>query len=140
MNWFIYTLLAAFTASTTTILAKMGMKDVGASLATAIRTTVALIFIWGVVFIKGTLKETSSISSSSLLILILCGLSSGFSMLFYYKALQLGNASQVAPLDKLSLLITIILAIFILKEKATFSIIIGAVLMSLGAILIGFGK
>ena len=140
MNWFIYTILAAFTAATTTILAKIGMKEIGSSLATAIRTTVALVFIWGVVFFKGTFKQISSISHFSLLILILCGISSGFSLLFYYKALQLGNASQVAPIDKLSLLITIILAIFILKEKATFSIILGAVLMSVGAILIGFGK
>lgn len=140
MNWFIYTLLGAFTASLTTIFAKIGMKDVSSSLATAIRTAVALIFILGVVLFKGTFKQIQSIPQSSLLPLILCGISSGLSMLFYYKALQLGNASQVTPLDKLSLLITIILAVFVLKEKVTFSIIFGAVLMSLGAILIGFGK
>ena len=140
MNWFIYTLLAAFTAALTTIFAKFGMKGVNSSLATAIRTTIALIFIWTVVFYKGIYKQTFSIPYSSILPLILCGLASGVSMLLYYKALQLGNASQVAPLDKLSLLITIFLAIFILKEKASFSIILGAVLMSLGAILIGFGK
>lgn len=140
MNWFIYTLLGAFTASLTTIFAKIGMKGVSSSLATAIRTTVALIFIWGVVLFRGTIKQVLSIPQSSLLPLILCGISSGFSLLFYYKALQLGNASQVAPLDKLSLLITILLAIFILKEKVSISIILGAILMSFGAVLIGFGK
>ena len=140
MNWFIYTLLAAFTAALTTILAKLGMKEVNSSLATAVRTTIALIFIWGFVFFKGIYKQTLSIPHSSLLPLILCGIASGISMLFYYKALSLGNASQVAPLDKLSLLITIFLAIFILKEKVTISILLGAILMSLGAILIGFGK
>lgn len=140
MNWLIYALLSAFTASTTTILAKIGMKNVDTNLATAIRTTVALVFIWSVVFMKGVFKQTSSISNFSWLMLILCGLSSGLSLLFYFKALQLGNASQVAPIDKLSLLITIILAIFILKEKTTFSIVLGAVLMSIGAILIGFGR
>jgi bacterial/archaeal transporter family protein len=140
MNWFTYTLLAAFSAALTTLFAKLGMKEVNSNLATAIRTTIALIFIWGIVFFKGAHKQALSIPQSSLLPLILCGVASGFSMLFYYKALQLGNASQVAPLDKLSLLITIILAIFILKEKVSLSIIFGAVLMSLGAILIGFGK
>lgn len=140
MDWFIYTLLAAFTAALTTIFAKLGMKEVSSSLVTAIRTTIALIFIWSVVIFKGTYKQTQLISHSSLLPLILCGIMSGVSMLFYYKALQLGRASQVAPLDKLSLLITIFLAIFVLKEKVTFSILLGAVLMSFGAVLIGLGK
>jgi transporter family protein len=139
VNWSIYALLAAFFAALTAILAKIGIKNVDSNLATAIRTVVVLIFAWGIVMLQGSLKQFSSISRFSLVFLILSGVTTGISWLFYFKALQLGKASQVSPIDKLSLVLTIILAAIILKEKITLPIAIGAVLMSVGAILIGFG-
>lgn len=140
MNWFIYALLSAFFAAITAILAKIGVRNVDSNLATAIRTVVILFFAWGIVLWQGTAKQVSSISQYSLLFLILSGLATGLSWLFYFKALQMGNASQVSPIDKLSLVLTIIFASFILREKITPAILIGAVLMSAGAILVGFGK
>jgi bacterial/archaeal transporter family protein len=140
MSWLIYSLLSAFFAALTAILAKIGIKNVDSNLATAIRTIVILLFAWGIVMFQGTFKQLSSISRYSLVFLILSGIATGVSWLFYFKALQLGKASQVSPIDKLSLVLTIILAVIILKEKTTLPIAIGAVLMSIGAILIGFGK
>jgi len=139
MSWLIYALFSAFFGALTAILAKIGIKSVDSNLATAIRTVVILFFAWGIVLFQGTFKQLSSISRFSLVFLILSGIATGLSWLFYFKALQLGKVSQVSPIDKLSLVITIMLAVFILKEKITISIAIGAVLMSIGAILIGFG-
>lgn len=99
-----------------------------------------VLFAWGIVFYQGTYKQLSSLSRYSLIFLILSGIATGVSWLFYFRALQLGKASQVAPIDKLSLVITIILAAVILKEKVTASIILGGILMAAGAILIGWGK
>lgn len=140
MSWFIYALLSAFFASLTAILAKIGIKDIDSNLATAIRTVVILLFAWGIVVFQGSFKQIPQISKFSLIFLILSGFATGISWLFYFKALQSGNASQVAPIDKLSLALTIILAVIILKEKVTISIILGTVLMIGGAILVGFGK
>jgi transporter family protein len=140
MSWVVYALLGAFFAALTAILAKIGIKSVDSNLATAIRTVVIIIFAWSIVFFQGTFNQISSISKFSLLFLILSGITTGLSWLFYFRALQLGQASQVSPIDKLSLVITIILAIVILREKVSASIIIGAILMSIGAILVGFGK
>ena len=139
MSWISYALLSAFFAALTAILAKIGIKDVNSNLATAIRTVVILLFAWGIVFFQGGHKQISSISQYSLLFLVLSGIATGFSWLFYFRALQLGNASQVAPIDKLSLVLTLLLAFLILKEKVSFTVIAGAVLMSIGAILIGLG-
>jgi len=139
MSWLVYALFSAFFGALTAILAKIGIKNVDSNLATAIRTIIILFFAWGIVIFQGTFKQLSSISRFSLVFLILSGVATGLSWLFYFKALQLGKVSQVSPIDKLSLVITIILAVFILKEKITISIAIGAVLMSIGAILIGFG-
>ena len=139
MSWLIYALLSAFFAALTAILAKIGIKNVDSNLATAIRTVIILFFAWGIVLFQGTFKQFSSVSRYSLIFLILSGIATGVSWLFYFKALQLGKASQVSPIDKLSLVITIMLAAFILKEKITLTIAIGAVLMSIGAILVGFG-
>ena len=139
MNWLPYALLSAFFAALTAILAKIGIKGVDSNLATAIRTVVILLFAWGIVLQQGLLKQVSSISQFSLLFLVLSGIATGLSWLFYFRALQIGTASQVAPIDKLSLVITIVLAAIILKEKVTISIVIGALLMSLGAILISIG-
>jgi bacterial/archaeal transporter family protein len=140
MSWFIYALLAALFAAITAILAKIGVKNVDSNLATAIRTVVIIIFVWGIVFYQGSFKEIGSISKFSLIFLILSGIATGLSWLFYFRALQLGQVSQVSPIDKLSLVITIVLAVIILKEKVTASIIIGTILMTVGAILVGFGK
>lgn len=140
MNWFIFALLSAFFAAITAILAKIGIKDVNSNLATAIRTVVILMFAWGIVLFQGNWKQLSAISHFSLLFLVLSGIATGLSWLFYFRALQLGQASQVAPIDKLSLVITIVLATIILKEKVTPQIIIGAILMSGGAILVGLSK
>ncbi|HCS79302.1 TPA: hypothetical protein DIV55_06220 [Patescibacteria group bacterium] len=140
MNWFGFALLSAFFAALTAILAKIGIRDVNSNLATAVRTIVIVFFAWGIVFFEGTTKQLGKISSFSLLFLVLSGLATGLSWLFYFRALQLGNASQVAPIDKLSLVITIILAAFILREKVTMQILMGAVLMVIGAILVSLSK
>lgn len=140
MTWLFFALLSAFFAAITAILAKIGIKDIDSNLATAIRTVIILIFAWGIVFYQGTFKQINSISQFSLIFLILSGIATGLSWLFYFKALQMGTASQVAPIDKLSLVITIILAIVILREKVNLSIIVGAILMAVGAIIVGLGK
>lgn len=140
MSWLIYALLSAVFAALTAILAKIGIKDVNSNLATAVRTVVILLFAWGIVFAQGTVKQLSGISRYSFLFLVLSGIATGLSWLFYFRALQLGNASQVSPIDKLSLVITIVLAAVLLKEKMTVSIVLGALLMSVGAILVGLGK
>ena len=139
MNWLIYALLSAFFAALTAILAKIGIKNVDSNLATAIRTLVIIIFAWAIVFFQGTYKQISSVSQFSFIFLILSGIATGLSWLFYFRALQLGEASQVAPIDKLSLVITIVLAFFVLREKVTASIVIGAIFMVVGAILVALG-
>jgi transporter family protein len=140
MNWFIYALLSAFFAALTAILAKVGIKDINSNLATAIRTIVIMIFAWAIVFYQSNQKQIGSISKYSLVFLILSGIATGISWLFYFKALQIGEASKVAPIDKLSLVLTIVLAVLFLKEKLTISTALGALLMSVGAILIALGK
>lgn len=140
MTWLGYAFLSAVFAALTAILAKIGIKDVDSNLATAVRTMVIVAFAWGIVWWQGTAKQLASISSYSFLFLILSGVATGLSWLFYFRALQLGTASQVAPIDKLSLVITIILAVLILRERVTVSILLGAILMSAGAILIALGK
>lgn len=140
MGWLFYAILSAIFAALTAILAKIGIKNVDSNLATAIRTVIILFFAWGIVLFQGTFSKLSSVSRFSLFFLILSGIATGLSWIFYFKALQIGKASQVSPIDKLSLVITIILAAFILKEKISLPIAIGAVLMSIGAILIGFGS
>jgi transporter family protein len=140
MQWFFYAILSAVFAAATAILAKIGIKDINSNLATAIRTIVILLFAWSIVLAQGTYKELGAISRFSLLFLILSGVATGLSWLFYFRALQLGNASQVAPIDKLSLVFTIILATLFLKEKASLQVILGAVLMTLGSIFIALAK
>lgn len=140
MSWVTYALISALFAAFTAILAKIGIKNVDSNLATAIRTIVILCFAWGIVLFQGTYKQIGSISKFSLTFLVLSGIATGLSWLFYFRALQLGKASQVAPIDKLSLVMTIILATIILKEKVTVSIVAGSILMAAGAILVGWGK
>ena len=140
MTWLLYAFLSAIFAALTAILAKIGVKDVNSNLATAIRTIVILIFAWGIVFFQGVHKQLGNISRYSLIFLVLSGIATGMSWLFYFRALQLGEASKVSPIDKLSLVFTIILAAVILKEKVTIPILLGAILMSAGAIVIGLAK
>lgn len=140
MNWLVYAVLSAVFAAATSILAKIGIRNVDSNLATAVRTIVILLFAWGIVMYQGTAKQLPSISPFSMTFLVLSGIATGLSWLFYFRALQLGNASQVAPIDKLSLVMTIILAAFFLKEKVTWSIFLGGILMALGAILISLGR
>lgn len=140
MSWLLFALLSALFAALTAILAKIGIKDINSNLATAIRTVVILLFAWGIVFFQGTQKQLSSISQTALVFLVLSGITTGLSWLFYFRALQLGTASQVAPIDKLSLVLTIVFAVIFLKEKLTFSVLLGSLLMTAGAIIIGMGK
>ena len=139
MTWVFYALMSAIFAALTAILAKIGVANIDSNLATAIRTIVILIFAWGIVFWQGTLHKATQISQHSLIFLILSGIATGLSWLFYFRALQIGKASQVAPIDKLSLIFTIILAAVILKEKISLIIVIGGALMAIGAILVTLG-
>jgi transporter family protein len=140
MSWFIYALLSALFAAATAILGKVGVKDINSNLATAIRTIVVLLFAWGIVFAQGVHKQVGSISKVSLIFLILSGFATGLSWLFYYRALQLGEASKVAPIDKFSLVLTIVLAAIFLREKITIPIAVGAALITLGTYIIAFIK
>lgn len=139
MSWIAFAILSAVFAALTAILAKIGIKDVDSNLATAVRTVIILFFAWGIVLWQGTANKLTSISHFSLVFLILSGITTGLSWLFYFRALQIGKASQVAPIDKLSLIITIILAAIILKEKVSPGIVVGGVLMAIGAILVSLG-
>jgi transporter family protein len=140
MSWLIFALASAIFAALTAILAKIGVRDVDSNLATAIRTVVILFFAWGIVFAQGSQGKLASISRFSLLFLILSGFTTGLSWLFYFRALQVGNVSQVAPVDKLSLVFTIILAFIILSEKVSLTVVAGGFLMTLGALVIAFAK
>jgi transporter family protein len=140
MGWIGYALLSALFAAFTAILAKIGIKNIDSNLATGIRTIVIIVFIWGIIFFQGTYKQIGSIPRVSIVFLILSGIATGLSWLFYFRALQMGEASKVAPIDKLSLVFTVILAALILKEKVTLGVIFGVILMTAGALIIGFAK
>lgn len=134
--WWVYALLSAFFASLTAIFAKIGIKNVDSDLATAIRTVVIIILAWSIVFFKGAQHSIPSLSKHSLIFLIISGVATGLSWLFYFKALQLGKVSQVAPIDKLSVALTIILSIVFLKEVLTVKTAIGAALIIAGVIVL----
>lgn len=133
--WFVFALLSSVFAALTSILAKVGIDGVNSNLATAIRTAVVLVMSWGMVFLTHTQSEISAIGKKSWLFLILSGLATGASWLCYYKALQMENASKVVPIDKLSVVITLILAFVFLHEEFTMKSIIGCVLIGLGTLL-----
>lgn len=136
MTWFIFALLSALFAALTAILAKIGVKNIDSNLATAIRTIVIFVFAWGIVFFQGTQKGLTTMPRITLLFLVLSGIATGLSWLFYFKALQMGDVSKVVPIDKLSLVFTIILASIVLKESLGLKAIIGVVLMVMGSVLI----
>ena len=133
--WFVFALLSSVFAALTSILAKVGIDGVNSNLATAIRTAVVLVMSWGMVFLTHTQSGISAIGKKSWLFLILSGLATGASWLCYYKALQMGNASKVVPIDKLSVVITLILAFVFLHEVFTMKSIIGCVLIGLGTLM-----
>ena len=133
--WLIFALLSAVFAALTSILAKIGIEGVTSNLATAIRTVVVVIMSWGMVFLTGTQGGISEISKKSWLFLILSGLATGASWLCYYRALQTGAASKVVPIDKLSVVITILLAFIFLHEEVTIKSLAGCVLIGAGTLL-----
>ena len=133
--WFIYALLSAVFAALTSILAKIGIANVNSNLATAIRTVVVLVMAWGMVFLTGSQSGISGISKKSWIFLILSGLATGASWLCYYRALQIGEASKVVPIDKLSVVFTLILAFIFLHEQFTAKSAIGTVLITAGTLI-----
>lgn len=134
--WKYYALLSALFAAFTAILAKVGVKGINTNLATAIRTTVILLITWGIVIMGNNLNDIKELNSRNWLFLLLSGIATGLSWLFYFKALQLGDASKVAPVDKLSVVITILLSFLILKEPVTTKVIVGGLLITMGTMVI----
>ncbi len=128
--WRLYAILSALFAALTTIFAKIGLHNINSDLATAIRTTIILFITWGIVLFGHKLEGFSQISGYTWLFLILSGVATGLSWLFYFKALQLGDASRVAPIDKLSIVITILLAFIFLHEKITLRVLVGSLLVT----------
>lgn len=133
--WFVFALLSAIFAALTSILAKVGIDGVNANLATAIRTVVVVIMAWGMVFLTNAQGGISDISKKSWIFLVLSGLATGASWLCYYKALQIGEASKVVPVDKLSVIITLVLAFVFLHEKLTPKSVIGCILIGAGTLM-----
>ena len=133
--WFVLALLSAVFAALTSILAKVGIEGVNSTLATAIRTVVVVVMSWGMVFLTNAQKGLSQIGTKSWVFLILSGLATGASWLCYYKALQIGDASKVVPIDKLSVVITLILAFVFLHEQFTYKSLIGCILIGIGTIV-----
>ena len=133
--WFILALLSAVFAALTSILAKVGISGVNSNLATAIRTVVVVIMAWGMVFLTNAQRNITEISTKSWLFLVLSGLATGASWLCYYKALQIGDASKVVPIDKLSVVITLVLAFVFLHEQFNVKSLIGCILIGVGTLI-----
>ena len=133
--WMIFAVLSAVFAALTSILAKIGIEGVNSNLATAIRTIVVVIMAWGMVFLTHAQNGLAEISKKSLIFLILSGLATGASWLCYYKALQMGDASKVVPIDKMSVVITLILAFVFLHEQFTAKSLIGCILIGAGTLI-----
>lgn len=133
--WFVFALLSAVFAALTSILAKIGIDGVNSNLATAIRTAVVLVMAWGMVFLTNAQKGISEINTKSWVFLILSGLATGASWLCYYRALQIGEASKVVPVDKLSVVITLVMAFVFLHEQFTVKSLIGCILIGAGTLI-----
>ncbi|GEP97739.1 EamA family transporter [Chitinophaga cymbidii] len=136
--WWIYALLSALFASLTAIFAKVGVTGINSNLATAIRTVIILIIAWVIVFARGESKGLHTLSRQNLVFLIISGVATGLSWIFYFKALQLGKVSQVAPVDKLSVALTIILSVIFLGEALTIKTAVGALLIIAGTVVLIF--
>ena len=133
--WLLFALLSSIFAALTSILAKVGIEGVNSNLATAVRTMVVVVMAWGMVFLTGAQSGIQEISKKSWIFLILSGLATGASWLCYYRALQIGEASKVVPIDKLSVVITLILAFVFLHEEFTFKSLIGCILIGAGTLI-----
>ena len=133
--WFVFALLSAVFAALTSILAKVGIEGVNSNLATAIRTVVVVVMAWGMVFLTNAQSGIMDIGKKSWVFLILSGLATGASWLCYYRALQIGEASKVVPIDKLSVVITMVLAAVILREQFTIKSVLGCLLIGGGTLL-----
>jgi transporter family protein len=136
--WFLYALLSAVFAALVSILAKIGLDGINSNLATAIRTFVVLIIAWIIVFVTGRHHELTSFSTKNWIFLLLSGVATGLSWLFYFQALQKGDVSKVVPVDKFSVVISMSLAFILLSEKITISKIIGGILITFGTIVMLF--
>jgi bacterial/archaeal transporter family protein len=134
--WWIYALLSAFFAALTTIFAKIGVANVDANLATAVRTIVILLVAWGIVLAQGNLPLLATISTRSLIFLIVSGLATGLSWIFYFQALKLGKTAQVAPIDKSSVVMVILFSALFLQEPLTFKVIVGGLLIVVGTLVL----
>src|SRR5579862_7651572 len=134
--WWIYALLSALFAALTAIFAKIGVKDVDSNLATAIRTIIILIVAWAIVLVKGSYGGIYTLSKNTILFLCISGVCTGLSWIFYFRALQLGEVSKVAPIDKLSVALAIILSVIFLGETLTVKTAIGALLIIGGAFVL----
>ncbi|MEO6453625.1 MAG: EamA family transporter [Ginsengibacter sp.] len=135
-NWLIYALISALFAALTAIFAKLGLKDVNSDLATAIRTAIVLFITWAIVFARGNATGINNLSKNNWIFLTLSAFATGLSWIFYYKALQLGKASEVSAIDKGSIVFTILLSFLFLKEPLTLKLLIGAALITVGMIVI----
>jgi transporter family protein len=133
--WKVYAVLSALFAALTAIFAKVGVKDVNSDLATAIRTSVILVLTWGIVLFGQHVSEIREVSKNTWVFLVLSGVATGLSWLFYFKAIQLGDVARVAPIDKLSVVITILLAFIFLHEQVNLRVVIGALLITAGSVL-----
>jgi transporter family protein len=134
--WVLYALLSAVFAALTSILGKIGIENMNSNLATAIRTIVVLLLSWGIVFLTGKQHDIANIGHKNLLFLILSGIATGLSWLCYYRALQIGEASKVIPIDKFSVVIGMVLAFVILRESITLKSIIGGALITVGTFVL----
>lgn len=134
MSWIIYAIFSAFFASLVAIFGKIGIKGVDSNLAVAIRTVIIVVFAWGIVLFQGNAHELFKISRYSYIFIILSAIATGLSWLFYYKALQLGEASRVAPIDKFSVALTVLLAFILLGEKPTVGNVTGGILITAGVL------
>lgn len=136
--WWIYALLSALFAALTAVFAKIGITNVNSDLATAIRTVIILLVAWGIVLVKGEAKGLPALSMHNLIFLVISGIATGLSWIFYFKALQIGKVSQVAPVDKLSVALTIMLSVVFLGEALTIKTAVGAAFIIIGTLVLIF--
>ncbi|MBD2529854.1 EamA family transporter [Nostoc flagelliforme FACHB-838] len=138
ITWWIYALLSAGFAALTTIFAKIGVENVNSNLATAIRTVVILVVAWGIVFFQGNVVSLLAIPQKTMIFLLLSGVSTGLSWIFYFQALQAGKASLVAPIDKSSLVLVLLFSVIFLGEPLSWKIILGSSLVTMGTLVLIF--
>ena len=137
-SWAVYAVLSAFFGALVAILGKIGVRDVDSNLAVAIRTIIIVFFAWGIVLAQGNARDVSRISRHSMIFLVLSAIATGLSWLFYYKALKLGEASRVAPIDKLSVALAVVMAFTFLGEKPTTGNVLAAILVTAGVLVAVF--